>query len=560
MKTLKFTLTRTDEKGTMRVTTITAQYFFDRMKTQRKIPSHEVFPGAEMKKDGNGRMCVRAWNSIVVLTVGNLSTVADVEAVKATAMTLPTTMAAFCGADGRSVKIMVRYAAAEDTALPDDETAVDAIAEAAYEQAFVTYSRIMNQSIEHEKASARMSFRMSLDPHVLVNAEAVPITMSRFGLDTMKLIDMLTARYEFRFNTILGYTEYRVKMVECQRWLPVDDRVVNGITMGVRLSGLDAWDKDVKRYVQSNMVSSYNPILTFLEQAKKQWDGRTDHIARLAATVPCNVPQWGDWFRKWLLYMVAQWMGHTRRYGNSVAPLLISEQGNNKSTFCRQLLPDDLQWGYNDNLLVSEKKQTLQAMAQFLLINLDEFNQISAKIQEGFLKNVIQMARVKIKRPYGKHVEDFQRLASFIATTNEPSVLADPSGNRRFIGIELTGIIDVSQPINYYGLYGQAVTLIERGERYWFNDAEVRDIMAHNRRFQIQSPAEQWFNEQFAIAADESEGEWLTSAAIFNRIRHTVGSSFQTNLLAFGRTLTHMEGIRQKHSNIGKLYLVRQKR
>ena len=149
----------------------------------------------------------------------------------------------------------------------------------------------------------------------------------------------------------MGYAEF------CKRgtdeWSPVDDRVMSTLTLGARLSGLNAWDKDV------------------------------------------------------------------RRYGNSVAPLLISEQGNNKSTFCRRLLPDSLQWGYNDNLLVSEKKQTLMAMSQFLLINLDEFNQISPKLQEGFLKNVIQLASVKVKRPYGRHVEEFPRLASFIATTNE---------------------------------------------------------------------------------------------------------------------------------------------
>ena len=57
---------------------------------------------------------------------------------------------------------------------------------------------------------------------------------------------------------------------------------------------------------------------------------------------------------------------------------------------------------------VSEKRQTLQAMHNFLLINLDEFNQISPKLQEGFLKNVIQQPCVKIKRPYGKLVEKFR--------------------------------------------------------------------------------------------------------------------------------------------------------
>ena len=198
-------------------------------------------------------------------------------------------------------------------------------------------------------------------------------------------------------------------------------------------------------------------------------------------------------------------------------------------------------------------------MSQFLLINLDEFNQIPATIQEGFLKNVIQLARVKIKRPYGKHVEDFPRLASFIATTNEHSVLADPSGNRRFIGIELTGSIDLSRPIDYEGLYGQAVNLLKRGEQYWFGESEVRDIMAHNRQFQILSPAEQWFNECFDIATDESDGEWLTCAAIFNRLKRYAGSGFKGSLNHFGRVLNNMRGLSQRRSNIGKRYLVRSK-
>lgn len=35
------------------------------------------------------------------------------------------------------------------------------------------------------------------------------------------------------------------------------------------------------------------------------------------------------------------------------------------------------------------------AMSQQLLINLDEFNQISPRVQQGFLKNVIQLPSIK---------------------------------------------------------------------------------------------------------------------------------------------------------------------
>jgi hypothetical protein len=49
------------------------------------------------------------------------------------------------------------------------------------------------------------------------------------------------------------------------------------------------------------------------------------------------------------------------------------------------LLPPELSFGYTGNLQIDDKKQVLHQMAQMLLINLDEFNQISPKTQQGFL-------------------------------------------------------------------------------------------------------------------------------------------------------------------------------
>ena len=377
---------------------------------------------------------------------------------------------------------------------------------------------------------------------------------------TYRLIDYLTTRYAFRFNTVMGYTEYRPNNTEYHPWLPVTDRVLKGMTTEARLAGHDAWDKDVVRYVQSNLIERYDPIEAFLWPLYERWDGQ-DHIGRLAQTVPCDVPQWPHWFRKWFLYMVAQWLGRSHRYGNSVMPLLISCQGFNKSTFCRRLLPDELQWGYNDNLTIEDKKQTLQAMHNFLLINLDEFNQISPKIQEGFLKNVVQLARVKIKRPYGKHVEDFPRLASFIATSNMADVLSDPSGNRRFIAIELTGPIDVSYQINYEQLYAQAIhAIVKQEEQYWFDDLEVRQIMTHNRQFETKTPAEQYFQELFEPAANATEGQWMTTAAIFNELRREAGASLKVDSMKiFGRFLSNMADLQRRRISTGLQYLVKRK-
>ena len=284
-------------------------------------------------------------------------------------------------------------------------------------------------------------------------------------------------------------------------------------------------------------------------------DNRYNDIERLRSFV--KYAESYEWFRTWFLGMVAQWLGKNYRYGNAIVPLLISKQGYNKSTFCKSLIPKDLQWGYNDSLVLSERKSVLQAMSQFLLINLDEFNQISPKIQDGFLKNLVQLASVKVKRPYGKHVEDFPRLASFIATTNMTDILSDPTGSRRFMGIEVTGPIDVSSPIPYEQLYAQAVDLIDQHEPHWLNDEQTRQLMDSNRQFQMRSPEELFFDECFGIPEREEDGQYMTTAAIFSIIKKKAGSAIRTaNLRTFGRFLTNMEQLKRKRTRFGSEYLV----
>ena len=54
-----------------------------------------------------------------------------------------------------------------------------------------------------------------------------------------------------------------------------------------------------------------------------------------------------------------------------------------------------------------------------------------------------------MKKPHGSAVLEMRRYASFIATSNQKDLLTDPSGSRRFICIEVTGVIDTNRPIDY---------------------------------------------------------------------------------------------------------------
>ena len=379
--------------------------------------------------------------------------------------------------------------------------------------------------------------------------------------ETKRLIRFLTTRYVFRYNKVMGYTEYRPNNTWIEGWQPCDENAINGLTIAARLDNLDVRDKDVRRYVHSNMIRQSDPVEDYLLRARDKWDGKTDHIAMLARTVPCDIPQWETWFKKWFLYMVAQWVLPTQEFGNAIVPLLISPQGDGKSAFCRSVLPKELSWGFQENQDVSEKRATLMAMHHSLLINLDEFNGISQKVQESFLKNIIQLPSVKIKRPYGKHVEEFKRYASFIATTNEMNVLSDPTGNRRFICVRLTAPIDTSVKPNYEALYGQAYTIVtERRMQWWFEPEEVKEIMAHNRSFEIIPPAVQYFKEHYEIPEREEDGVWLSPTNIYERLRRIAGSGLKANgVAAFGRYLYNMPNLQRHRTANGMLYLVREK-
>ena len=374
------------------------------------------------------------------------------------------------------------------------------------------------------------------------------------GTETRQLIDFLKSNYHFRYNLIMGYAQYQ--QPDSETWMPIDERVINTLTMKARLTGINIWNSDTKRFVESQLVDDYHPVNDYLQSVRGTWDGQ-DHIARLTDTVKTNCKHWHSWFRRWLLAMVAQWLHLDQQYGNAVAPLLISAQGYHKSTFCKSLLPPELSWGYIDNLQIAEKRQVLQAMSQMLLVNLDEFNQISPTLQAGFLKNIIQLSTVKMKRPYGKHVEEFPRLASCIATTNMTDVLSDPTGNRRFIGIELTAPIDVATPPCHPQLYAQLLHLLDQGERYWFDTSETQSIIEHNRRYQLKSPTEMLFDDLFEVTADEQKGRYLSTTAIYDYMRRRGGSQLSSrSIVNLGRTLSGIEGIVKRRNKNGSEYLL----
>ena len=560
-----------------------------------------VYPSAEYGKEANDCLKLKTVNGILLLTFDDIFEAEDMATLKRSASLMPSTFAVIEGADGTSAHVLVRYTDI-DGEIPQNEEDAEELHRMAAKQIVPLYQTLIKEDLQPTSHSLKDNFLMTLDAHPYYNAQAIPmkidhhvrkqemikggvkevkkfptpdlvgwetddgeIEKSKAGVqpttadNIMNMMVFLRDRYDFRYNVLMKYTEYKTKG-SWHDFAPVDPRVQKRMTLDVQLADIRVSIKDVRNFLESDYIANYDPIDEYLFQCEGKWDGK-DHIRALARTVPTANPHWADWFYIWYLGMVDQWRGINHRlYGNSVAPLLISKQGFNKSTFCRRLIPQELQWGYTDNLVLSEKRQVYQAMAQTLLINLDEFNQISPQVQQGFLKNLIQLPNVKMKRPYGGHVEEFPRLASFIATSNMDDILTDPSGNRRFIGVELTGPIDVSVKPNYVQLFAQAMAAIRAGEKTYFDSVETALLMQSNRQFEVVPPIEQYFQMCFDLVEDESQGKYMSAAEIFDYLKKRIGSSLKIDsLMSFGRKLANIDGIKVKRFATGKRYLVAEK-
>ena len=573
-----------------------------------------IYPAAEFAKDENNNLKMKAFNGILLLKFGNITDVDGVEGIKRSVAILPSTLAAITGADGKTVIVLIKFQGENDS-LPTSEADAEHLYRIAYQQIFPVYQAIVKASILvdgpkpsieagstlSQEPSIHNSFMMTLDAEPYFNSKAVAMKIDSHARsqnltpstgnnqqmiadsgtaeedsneknnnkkedknsvrsNIVSMMQLLENRYDFRYNTVMKYVEYLPKDKGWYGYRPVEPRVQKRMTLEVQLADIRVSIKDVRNFLESDYIKNYNPIEEYLFQCYDKWDGK-DHIRALARTVPTANPHWADWFYTWFLGMVDQWRGYShRQYGNSVAPLLISKQGYNKSTFCRRLLPPELQWGYSDNLILSEKRQVYQAMAQFMVINLDEFNQISPQVQQGFLKNLIQLPTLKYKPPYGSHVMEFPRLASFIATSNMKDILSDPSGNRRFIGVELTGPIDVSVRPNYQQLFAQALSALNNGEKSYFDAQQVKLIMKSNSQFEIIQPIDQYFLLYFELVEDEKEGDYLTAAEIFDYLKKQIGSSLKVNsLMGFGRKLANMSELKHKRFADGMKYLVKKK-
>ena len=364
------------------------------------------------------------------------------------------------------------------------------------------------------------------------------------------LEDYLFSVYDFRFNVLMEQTEYRKKGES--GFALVDQRVLNTFCMEAQKQGVNCWDKDVSRLLLSHKIADFHPFRYYVDSLPA-WDG-VDRVAELAKRVS-DKPLWMSGFHRWMLGMVAQWMELPGQCANAVAPLLIStEQGRCKSTFCSILLPTELQRFYIDKFDITSVSGCEQKLSLFGLINMDEFDRYNVRSM-ATLKNLMQLKKLNFRKSHRAYYSQLPRIASFIGTSNQKELLADTTGSRRFLCVEVSRKIDCTLP-DHTQLYAQLKAELLTGERYWFTSEEEQEIQDNNRMYYKHSPEQDVFFRCFRLPSDDEQGVQLSSTEIFCQLQKKFPVAFRGRSVNYmGRMLQAM-GVKRERTREGSMYRV----
>ena len=362
----------------------------------------------------------------------------------------------------------------------------------------------------------------------------------------------LAERYVFRRNLITQKIEFRP--IDENTFKEMRDVDLNSLHMELIRNKLEIGFDAFNRLLISDFVDDYDPIELYFEELQ-QWDGVTDHVKQLAASLklkdPSYTKQWEECLQRWLIGYVAGVLD--ARAVNQTAIILVGPQGIGKSRWLNRLVPEELSKYRFVGTINPDNKDTQVYLSECMLINLDELETLK-KAEIGALKTTMTQHAVKVRRPYGRLTEDLPRRASFVGSINQTEFMNDVSGSRRFLAFEIESIDMASFP-DIGKVLAHAYALFRQGERWWFDLSEIAQINDWNKQFAIATYEEELVLRKATSKPKPDREMWLTATEIAEHLKR-FDDKFQINdriVRNLGVALTKHQ-YRYKKSNGSKKY------
>ena len=323
-----------------------------------------------------------------------------------------------------------------------------------------------------------------------------------------KLENFLSGKYVFRHNIVSGKLEFQY--FGGKKWNVMNDFIENSMLRECLKARIKTNLSSLRNLLYSDFCQLFNPFEDYFKNLPK-YDEKTDYIFQLANTITTTKQElWQQCFKKWLVAMVGCVLDD--KVINHTVIVFSGKQGLGKTTWVEKLVPKQLKEYLFSGTINPNNKDTLVQLAECMLINLDELENLN-RSEIGSFKEIITKTQIRMRKAYGHNNETMPRRASFAGSVNTAQFLNDSTGSRRFLCFELEGI-KYQHDVDINLAFSQALFLFKSGFRFWFDQEEIKNITANNEQYQLHSPKEELLLTWFEPCPKEEASLFLNASQI----------------------------------------------
>lgn len=205
---------------------------------------------------------------------------------------------------------------------------------------------------------------------------------------------------------------------------------------------------EVKFVLKNNEVGVFNPFQYFLDEPRERKKGMLDEFIKAMNIQPQFLGEDDfDASTNKEIMMLLKWL--TGIYNSAIngekndliLALYGKKQGEGKTTLINALFSDE-RLNFLFGATTIEDTDDFKRQSCYNLLILDDENKSGKKADIEGLKKLSGAESFTIVDKFEKHSKILKRNASFCICTNEKNILKDPTGNRRFMPIEV-GQMDI---------------------------------------------------------------------------------------------------------------------
>ena len=352
---------------------------------------------------------------------------------------------------------------------------------------------------------------------------------------------------------VLESMGYQFRMNDCNDELevngaPITDPLRAEIRSRLRDAGYAFVHVAEDAYTAHGWKKRYHPIREYFDTL--QYDGG-DHIGKLAGHFQDKDGVFGLWFRRWLIGAVAK----VFEGGQNAMFVLDGPQGCGKSFFASWLCPPSIREYFIESPINPDDKDAHIRLISKWIWEVAELGSTTRKADREALKFFISQRTVTVRKAYGRYDTRKRAMASLIGTVNnEAGLLADKTGNRRFLVCKLEHVDwSYAKTIDIDQVWAEAQALYLAGEKWELTPAEQKRASEINEVYEIDDPIEGLLLKYFEV--NPSLPAWTPTAEILQTLEiNGLRGNTRANAMGLAAVMTKL-GMEKKrrHNTQGQL-------